>query len=50
MNINSSIGCEVSACKYNCDGKNCTLDDIRVGNNCNCEDGACTCCENYCKK
>ena len=39
MNINSSIGCEVSACKYNCDGKNCT-----------CEDGACTCCENYCKK
>ena len=45
--INKSIGCEVSDCMFNCDGKNCTLDKITVGNDCNCDAESCTCCENY---
>ena len=44
---NHSIGCEVTECMYNCDGKNCTLDKITVGNDCNCDAESCTCCENY---
>lgn len=45
--INQAIGCEVSDCMYNCDGKNCTLDRIMVGNTCDCDAEKCTCCENY---
>lgn len=45
--INQSIGCEVSECMFNCDGKNCTLDKIVVGNTCDCDAESCTCCENY---
>ena len=45
--INQAIGCEVSDCMYNCDGKNCTLDRITVGNTCDCDAEKCTCCENY---
>ena len=47
MKINQSIGCEVSDCMFNCDGKNCTLDKIVVGNTCDCDAEKCTCCENY---
>ena len=35
--VNQSIGCEVSECMFNCEGKNCTLDKIVVGNTCDCE-------------
>ena len=28
--INNAIGCEVSECMFNCDGKNCTLDKITI--------------------
>ncbi len=45
--INRSIGCEVSDCMFNCDGKNCTLDHIMVGNNCDCDAESCTCCESF---
>ena len=45
--INQAIGCEVSDCMFNCEGKNCTLDKIVVGNTCDCEADKCTCCENY---
>ena len=34
--INNAIGCEVTDCMFNCDGKNCTLDHIMVGNACDC--------------
>ena len=47
MKINQSIGCEVSDCMFNCDGKNCTLDKIVVGNTCDCDAEKCTCYENY---
>ena len=39
--INQAIGCEVSDCMFNCEGK------IVVGNTCDCEADKCTCCENY---
>ena len=45
--INNAIGCEVTECIFNCDGKNCTPDKITVGNDCNCDAESCTCCENY---
>lgn len=48
--INHAIGCEVSDCKFNCEGKNCTLDRIMVGNTCECDAEKCTCCENYRRK
>ena len=48
--INHAIVCEVSGCMYNCEGKNCTLDRIVVGNTCNCDADSCTCCENYRKR
>ena len=48
--INHSIGCEVSDCMFNCEGKNCTLDHIVVGSTCACDAESCTCCENYRKR
>ena len=48
--VNQSIGCEVSECMFNCEGKNCTLDKIVVGNTCDCDAESCTCCENYCRR
>lgn len=48
--INHAIGCEVSDCMFNCEGKNCTLDRIMVGNTCDCSADKCTCCENFQKK
>ena len=41
--INNAIGCEVTECMYNCDGKNCTLDKITVGNDSTCEAERCLC-------
>ena len=43
--VNCAIGCEVSECVFNSEGKNCTLDRIVVGCGCNEETG--TCCEIY---
>lgn len=44
-NINFGIACEVTGCKYNHNGCNCTLDKIQVG--CTCDSEHCTCCESY---
>ena len=46
-NINFGIACDVSTCKHNHNGCNCTLDKIQVGNTCNCDDEYCTCCKSY---
>ncbi len=46
--INHSIGCNVQQCRYNADGKNCTLSEIHVGNCCTADH--CTCCDSYEKK
>ncbi len=48
--VNHAIGCEVFDCMYNCNGKNCTLEHIVVGNTCDCEAEKCTCCENFKRK
>ncbi len=46
--INLGISCDVSKCKYNHNGCNCTLDKIHVG--C-CHSGESdTCCESYTDK
>ena len=47
---NHSIGCEVTECMFNCEGRNCSLDKITVGNTCDCEADKCTCCENLKRK
>lgn len=47
-NINFGIACDVSNCKYNHNGCNCTLDKIHVG--CTCEGDHCTCCESFSDK
>ncbi len=44
-NINTAIGCNVQECKFNCDGRNCTLQKILVGESC--AEGQCTCCESF---
>ena len=31
-NVNTSIGCGVTECKFNCKGDYCTLSKIHVGN------------------
>ncbi len=46
--VNSSIGCNVTECKYNCSGKNCTLSHIHVG--CSCSKESCTCCDSFERK
>ncbi|MDE7076712.1 MAG: DUF1540 domain-containing protein [Clostridia bacterium] len=46
--INFGIACDVSNCKYNHNGCNCTLDKIHVG--CACEGEHCTCCESFSDK
>ncbi|MGN0819268.1 MAG: DUF1540 domain-containing protein [Christensenellaceae bacterium] len=43
MDINNSICCDVNACRHNKDGRNCSLERIKVG--CGCHD--CTCCESF---
>ncbi len=46
--INFGIACDVSKCKYNHNGCNCTLDKIHVG--CACDGDHCTCCQSYSDK
>lgn len=48
--INSSIGCDVTECKYNCQGDFCTLRKIHVGTTMNCDDKFCTRCDSYEKR
>ncbi len=43
--INYDIACDVSGCKHNHNGCNCTLEKIHVG--CSCKGDTCTCCESY---
>ena len=45
--INTSIGCGVSGCKFNRGGDYCTLSKIHVGNTCSCDADSCTCCDSY---
>lgn len=47
-NVNNDIACDVSSCKYNYQGCNCTLEKIKVG--CTCHDDNCTCCDSYSEK
>lgn len=44
-NINFGIACDVTKCKFNHSGCNCTLDKIQVG--CTCDNEHCTCCKSY---
>ena len=46
--VNTSIGCGVTECKYNCAGDYCTLRKIHVGNTCAAE--SCTCCDSFERK
>ena len=48
--VNKSIGCGVTECKYNREGKHCTLAKIHVGNTCDCDAETCTCCDSYERK
>ncbi len=32
MNANQQIYCDVNNCRFNCEGKACTLESIQVGN------------------
>ncbi len=42
--VNTSIGCGVTECKYNRAGDYCTLSRIHVG--CSCGE-SCTCCDSF---
>lgn len=42
-NVNSCIGCNVNECKFNVEGKNCSLPHIHVG----CGEEQCTCCDSF---
>ena len=48
QDVNTSIGCGVTECKYNRAGDFCTLRKIHVGNTC--AEGSCTSCDSYEKK
>ncbi len=48
--VNTAIGCGVVGCKYNRAGDFCTLSKIHIGNTCNCDADACTCCDSYEKR
>ena len=48
--VNTSIGCGVTECKYNRSGDYCTLRKIHVGNTCSCDAESCTCCDSFEKK
>ena len=47
--VNTSIGCGVTECKYNRSGDYCTLRKIHVGNCCG-DAQSCTCCDSYEKR
>ena len=46
--VNTSIGCGVTECKYNRSGDYCTLRKIHVGNASSGEQ--CTCCDRFERK
>jgi hypothetical protein len=48
--VNTSIGCGVTECKYNRAGDYCTLRKIHVGNTCSCDAESCTCCDSFERK
>ena len=48
--VNTSIGCGVTECKYNNQGDFCTLRKIHVGGAAYCTDKNCTCCDSYEKR
>jgi len=48
--VNTSIGCGVTECKYNRAGDFCTLRKIHVGNTCSCDAESCTCCDSFERK
>lgn len=50
QDVNTSIGCGVTECKYNRAGDYCTLRKIHVGNTCNSAADCCTCCDSFEKK
>lgn len=46
--INTAIGCDVNSCKFNVEGRNCSLSHIHVG--CSCNEKSCTCCDSFQEK
>lgn len=48
--VNMSIGCGVTECKFNRAGDYCTLSKIHVGNTCDCDAEKCTCCDSFERK
>ena len=42
-NVNFSILCDVTRCKHNSNGKNCTINKIKVTSDCT----DCTCCGSF---
>lgn len=48
--VNASVGCGVTECKYNRAGDFCTLKKIHVGNTCNTSADCCTCCDSFERK
>ena len=50
MDVKTSIGCNVTECKYNRAGDYCTLSKIHVGCDCNCDSEKCTCCDSFQRK
>ncbi|MBP5308969.1 MAG: DUF1540 domain-containing protein [Clostridia bacterium] len=40
---NENIRCDVNSCKHNCEGKNCSLAQVRITTDCT----DCTCCDSY---
>lgn len=48
--VNKSIGCGVTECKYNHTGDYCTLSKIHVGNTCSRDAECCTCCDSFVKR
>lgn len=45
--VNKGVGCNVTGCRHNYAGTNCTLTTIHVGNTCDCTAEKCTCCDSY---
>ena len=44
-NVNTCIGCNVNDCKFNVEGKNCSLSHIHIGSCCSQERQ--TCCDSF---
>ena len=41
--VNENIRCDVCNGAYNCEGKNCTLNQVKITTDCS----DCTCCDSY---